>query len=116
MTRVESLEAQMLAFDTAEVVAGHAALDTYLENVQTLARTLALMLNQDGELAATWLRNRRLKKGRIPVWVRAALARRTRGHSRNAADALLEAVSALQKMAALHADYEAQERAAPPKG
>lgn len=115
MSRTESLDAQMVAFENAEIIAGHEAFENYLYNAQTMARTMALMLAQDGELAATWLRHRKPKKGkRIPLLERVGLSRRTRAHSRNAADALLEAASGLQKMAAVHAEYMRLEKASAP--
>ncbi|WP_436764384.1 hypothetical protein [Streptosporangium sp. V21-05] len=104
--RSEDLGSQMVKFETAEIIAGHEALENHIYNVQALSRTLALMLVQDGELVSTWLRHHKPKKGkRVPLLDRVGLSRRTRAHSRNAADALLEAVSSLQKMAGVHDEY-----------
>ncbi|MEV4249323.1 hypothetical protein AB0J63_38650 [Streptosporangium canum] len=114
-TRSEDLGTQMARFETAEIIASHEAFDNHLYNVQAMARTMALMLVQDGELAATWLRHHKPKKGkRVPLLDRVGLSRRTKAHSRNAADALLEAVSSLQKMAGVHAEYMRMEKESSP--
>jgi hypothetical protein len=113
--RIGDLSMQMVAFENAEILAGHEHFEEHLFNVQSIARIMALMLVQDGELAATWLRHRKPKKGkRIALLERAGLSRRTRAHSRNAADALLEVVSSAQRMAALHAEFMRREKEAPP--
>ncbi|SNT60604.1 hypothetical protein SAMN05216276_107830 [Streptosporangium subroseum] len=113
--RTEDLGTQMVAFENAEIIAGHEAFENHLYTVQSMARTMALMLVQDGELVATWLRHRKPKKGkRIALLERVGLSRRTKAHSRNAADALLEAVSCLQKMAGVHAEYMRAEKGSSP--
>lgn len=115
MSRTDSLDTQMVAFENGEIIASPEAFENYLLNAQSMARTMALMLAQDGELVATWLRHRKPRKGpRIPLLERVGMSRRTRAHSRNAADALLEAVSALQKMAAVHAEYMRMEKTSAP--
>lgn len=107
MSRSDNVRTMVAKFDTAEVVAGHTAFAEHLENTAKLARSLALMISQDAEIAATWLRHRRPKKGRrISLVERVALARRTRGHGRNAADALAEAAKALAKAAGVHEEYQ----------
>lgn len=116
MSRTDSLGTQMAKFETAEVIAGHEAFENHLTNVQAMARTLALMVTQDSELVATWLRHRKPRKGpRVPLVERVSLSRRTRSHGRSAADALLEVISALNKMAAVHADYVEREKNASPE-
>ncbi|ACZ92012.1 hypothetical protein [Streptosporangium roseum] len=111
-TRTDDLGTQMIAFENAEIIASHEAFENHVHNAQRMARTLALMLVQDGEIVSTWLRHRKPKKGkRVPLLERVSLSRRTRAHSRNAADALLEAVSSLQKMTGVHAEYVRTEKA-----
>jgi hypothetical protein len=113
--RTDNLGTQMQKFETAEVIASHEAFENHLTNVQSMARTLAMMITQDSELVATWLRHRKPRKGpRVPLVERVGLARRTRSHGRSAADALLEVISSLNKMAAVHADYVQREKKAPP--
>ena len=113
--RSEDLGTQMVKFETAEIISGHDALENHLYTVQQMARTLALMVVQDGEIASTWLRHHKPKRGkRVPLLERVGLSRRTKAHSRNAADALLEVVSSLQKMAGVHDEYVRAEKAAPP--
>lgn len=106
----------MEAFESAAILASHEAFENYLDNLQAIARTMALMVNQDAELAATWLRHRKPRKGpRIGLLDRVTLSRRTRAHGRNAADALLEAVASLRKAAEVHAEYVRLEKKASPK-
>ncbi|MEU4834150.1 hypothetical protein [Streptosporangium sp. NPDC023615] len=114
--RSDDLGTQMVRFETAEIITSHEAFENHLYTVQQMAWTLALMVVQDGEIASTWLRHHKPKKGkRVPLLERVALSRRTRAHSRNVADALLEAVSSVQKMAGVHAEYLGAEKASTPK-
>ncbi|MFD8564949.1 hypothetical protein ACFV1N_47435 [Streptosporangium canum] len=116
MTRLNGFANQMALFDSAQVIAGHSALQKHLEETQTLALRMAQMVAIDAELTATWLQNRRPRKGkRISLVERLALARRTRAHGRSGRDALLQVVTGLRRMADLHGTYMDQEKKAQPK-
>ncbi|WP_157254822.1 hypothetical protein [Nonomuraea typhae] len=103
-----SLRTQVKAFDTAQVTGSHEGMATYLDNTESLSRTLATMLSMDAELAATWLRHRKPSQGkRLGFRERWQLSRRIRGHGKNGADALLEAAKHVRRMKELHEDFVA---------
>jgi len=116
MNRFNSFERQMALFDGAKVIAGHSALQNHLADTETLALRMAQMVFLDAELTATWLQDRKPRRGkRIPLMERLSLARRTRAHGRSGRDALLQVVTSLNRMADLHNTYIEQERNARPQ-
>ncbi len=104
-------------FETAAPLVSHAAHATYLENLEQALRSAAVMFGQDGDLAGTWLRKRRPKKGRwLHLRDRIQFGRRTRAHGRHGADALVKAADKIRDLARFHEEFAQQEKKAKATG
>ncbi|MEV7014153.1 hypothetical protein [Streptosporangium sp. NPDC051022] len=100
-------------FEASGPIANHAAHQAYLDNAEQLLERAALMIRVDAEMASTYLRNRRPKKGRRLPWSeRLRLSRRTRAHGRHAGDALVEAAKAIRKWRIVHQEFIDKEKKA----
>jgi len=100
-------------FETAAPLVSHAGHAAYLENLEQLLRSAAVMFGQDGDLAGTWLRKRKPKRGRfIHLRERIALGRRTRAHGRHGADALIKAAEKIRNLQHFHEELVEQEKKA----
>lgn len=103
-------------FETAQPLVSHDAFGDYLDTVDAMLRTLAMMTVQDAEITATWLRRRRPKKGRRVPWAdRTKLARRARGHGRHLAKSLDEGRRFVARMREVHEEFVEKERMAAKK-
>ncbi len=100
-------------FERAAPLISHEAHAAYLENLELMLRSAAVMFGQDADLAGTWLRKRRPKKGRfVHLRERISLGKRTRAHGRHGADALVKAADKVRDLARFHETFLEQEKRA----
>ncbi len=104
-------------FEAAAPLVSHEAPAAYLDNLEQTLRSAAVMFGQDGDLAGTWLRKRKPKKGRfLHLRERIRFGQRTRAHGRHGADALIKAAQKIRDLRRFHEDFVELEKKAKASG
>jgi hypothetical protein len=97
-------------FEQANPVSSHDNLAKYLDDLEVMLRSAAIMFRQDGNIAGVWIRKRRPLSGAMThLRERIGFGHRTKVHGRHGSKALVRAADKVAKLAKIHETFQEKE-------